>query len=400
MSLNATPSSERLQIGFFGMRNAGKSSLVNAVTGQQLAVVSDVKGTTTDPVKKSMELLPLGPVVIIDTPGYDDEGELGALRVKKTKEILKKTDVAVLVVDATVGVSACDEELIALFKESNIPYIVAYNKSDISADKKPAADNEIYLSALRHSNIDELKGKIADFGKKTAQNKPLIEDIIKKGDLVILVTPIDDSAPKGRIILPQQAVLRNILDCGCTAVVCKETELRATLDMLNKKPDLVITDSQVFGVVSEILPADIRLTSFSIIFARYKGDLLSLVKGAAVLDKLSDGDKLLIAEGCTHHRQCNDIGTVKMPGWIEKYSGKALNFEFVSGGEFPDNIRQYKLVVHCGACMLGGKEMNSRIRACENAGVPVVNYGVAIALMHGILKRSLEVFPDALKLIG
>lgn len=234
MSLNATPSSERLQIGFFGMRNAGKSSLVNAVTGQQLAVVSDVKGTTTDPVKKSMELLPLGPVVIIDTPGYDDEGELGALRVKKTKEILKKTDVAVLVVDATVGVSACDEELIALFKESNIPYIVAYNKSDISADKKPAADNEIYLSALRHSNIDELKGKIADFGKKTAQNKPLIEDIIKKGDLVILVTPIDDSAPKGRIILPQQAVLRNILDCGCTAVVCKETELRATLDMLNK----------------------------------------------------------------------------------------------------------------------------------------------------------------------
>lgn len=400
MSLNATPSSERLQIGFFGMRNAGKSSLVNAVTGQQLAVVSDVKGTTTDPVKKSMELLPLGPVVIIDTPGYDDEGELGALRVKKTKEILKKTDVAVLVVDATVGVSACDEELIALFKESNIPYIVAYNKSDISADKKPAADNEIYLSALRHSNIDELKGKIADFGKKTAQNKPLIEDIIKKGDLVILVTPIDDSAPKGRIILPQQAVLRNILDCGCTAVVCKETELRATLDMLNKKPDLVITDSQVFGVVSEILPADIRLTSFSIIFARYKGDLLSLVKGAAVLDKLSDGDKLLIAEGCTHHRQCNDIGTVKMPGWIEKYSGKALNFEFVSGGEFPDNIRQYKLVVHCGACMLGEKEMNSRIRACENAGVPVVNYGVAIALMHGILKRSLEVFPDALKLIG
>lgn len=399
MSLNSTPSSERLQIGFFGLRNAGKSSVVNAVTGQQLSVVSDVKGTTTDPVKKSMELLPLGPVVIIDTPGYDDEGDLGALRVNKTKEILKKTDVAVLVVDVSAGVSECDKELISLFTESNIPYIIAYNKSDLLENFVEIKENEIYISAVSKYNIKELKDKIASIGKGTKINKPLIDDIIKKGDLVLLVTPIDNSAPKGRIILPQQTVLRNILDCGCTAVVCKETELEATLGMFAKKPDLVITDSQVFGFVDRILPKEIRLTSFSIIFARYKGDLNVLVKGAATLKKLQHGDKILIAEGCTHHRQCNDIGTVKMPGWIKSYTGKDICFDFVSGGEFPENLNDYKLVVHCGACMLGEKEMNNRIKKCIDSDVPMVNYGVAIAAMHGILKRSLEVFPEALKII-
>ena len=399
MSLNITPSSERLQIGFFGARNAGKSSLVNAVTGQQLSVVSDIKGTTTDPVKKSMELLPLGPVVITDTPGYDDEGELGELRVKKTKEILKKTDVAVLVVDAVKGFYACDEELIALFKQADIPYIVAYNKTDIFDGKELSDGNAVYVSALKGTNIDILKNKIAAIGKNTSRHKPLIDDIIKKSELVLLVTPIDESAPKGRIILPQQTVLRNILDCGCTAVVCKETELEETLDMLGRKPDLVVTDSQVFGYVSKILPNDIRLTSFSIVFARYKGDLPSLVRGAAVLSKLENGDRILIAEGCTHHRQCNDIGTVKMPGWIKKFSGKDVHFDFVSGGEFPDDIGQYRLVVHCGGCMLGEKEMNSRIKHCRDSGIPMVNYGVAIAAMHGILRRSLEVFPEVLEIL-
>lgn len=399
MSLSSVPSSERLHIGFFGMRNAGKSSLVNAVTGQQLSVVSDVKGTTTDPVKKAMELLPLGPVVIIDTPGYDDEGELGRLRVDKTKEILRKTDVAVLVVDAKAGLSDNDLELVTLFGEGSIPHLIAYNKSDLLDTIPVHKDNELYVSAKEDININSLIEKIASLGKKETKNKPLVDDLIKSGDLVVLVTPIDESAPKGRLILPQQATLRNILDCGCTAIVCKETELENTLGMLSRKPDLVITDSQVFGYVDEVLPDDIKLTSFSIIFARYKGDLTELVRGAAALLNIKDGDKILIAEGCTHHRQCNDIGTVKMPEWIKKFTGKNISFDFVSGGDFPEKPGEYNLVVHCGACMIGDKEMKSRINTCISSGIPIVNYGVAIATMNGILKRSLEIFPEVLDII-
>lgn len=400
MSLNSTPSSERLKIGFFGIRNAGKSSLVNAVTGQQLSVVSNIKGTTTDPVKKSMELLPMGPVVIIDTPGFDDEGALGELRVNKTNEILRIIDVAVLVVDSVKGVGDYDEKLLSLFKEREVPYIIAYNKADL-LDKIPSPDaNEIYVSSVNTYNINNLKEKIAVIGKTTKAKKPIIDDIINKGELVVLVTPIDESAPKGRIILPQQTLLRNVLDCGCTAIVCKETELTATLSVLNKKPDLVVTDSQVFGFVNKVLPEDVKLTSFSIVFARYKGDLKSLVEGANMLNSLNDGDRILIAEGCTHHRQCNDIGTVKMPSWIKEYTGKSIDFDFVSGGEFPDDLKGYKLVVHCGACMLGEKEMADRIKRCADSQIPIVNYGIAIAQMHGILKRSLEVFPEVLKMLN
>ena len=399
MSLNSSPSSERLHIGFFGMRNAGKSSIVNAVTNQQLSVVSDIKGTTTDPVKKSMELLPIGPVVIIDTPGFDDEGMLGAKRISKTKEILRKTDIAVLVIDAVVGFSDGDRELVSAFEEKKIPYLTVYNKSDLLSSASPEDDNVIYVSARNNFNIERLKEKIASLSKKNTAAKPIVDDIINKGDLVVLVTPIDESAPKGRLILPQQITLRNILDNGCTAVVCKETELEATLARFSKNPELVITDSQVFGFVSRILPKDVPLTSFSIVFARYKGDLVVLVKGAAALKKLKDGDKVLISEGCTHHRQCNDIGTVKMPGWIKKFTGKDITFRFTSGGEFPDNLSEYNLVVHCGGCMLNEKEMKSRINACIQAGVPIVNYGVAIAMMHGILKRSLEVFSDVSEIL-
>lgn len=400
MSLNSVPSSERLHIAFFGLRNAGKSSLVNAVTGQELSVVSSVKGTTTDPVKKAMELLPLGPVVIIDTPGFDDEGALGLLRVKKTKEVLDKTDVAVLVVDSTNGLSEGDKELISIFKQKEVPYIIAYNKMELLEDSFQNKENEIFVSALKKLNIDALKNLIGQKGKKAKTEKPVIDDLIKKGDLVVLVTPIDESAPKGRIILPQQITLRNILDNDCTAIVCKETELKGTLENLSRKPDLVITDSQVFGFVSSVLPSDVKLTSFSIIFARYKGNLTELVKGAAKLKKLKDGDKVLIAEGCTHHRQCNDIGTVKMPGWIQKFTGKNIRFDFTSGGDFPEALSQYSLVVHCGGCMLNEREMNNRIERCISDEVPIVNYGVAIALMHGILERSLEVFPDALEIIN
>ena len=394
MSLNSVTSADRLHIAFFGMRNVGKSSLVNAVTDQDLAVVSDIKGTTTDPVKKSMELLPLGPVVIIDTPGLDDEGELGEKRVAKTKQILAKTDIAVLVVDAAKGTLKQDKEIIELFEEKKLPYIIAYNKSDLLIAKGTLKQNEIYVSALKKENIDALKNKIGTLSKGTLNEKRIVSDLLSEGDTVILVIPIDDAAPKGRLILPQQQTIRDILDSHCTVISCQPEELKGTLKLLNKKPRLVITDSQAFKKVSADTPNDIQLTSFSILFARYKGDLAELVKGAAHLSKLNDGDKILISEGCTHHRQCGDIGTVKLPAWIENFTGKKLEFNFTSGGEFPDNLSDYSLIVHCGGCMLTEKEMKHRIAAAKAAGVPIVNYGIAIAHINGILKRSLEPFPE------
>lgn len=398
MSLNDVSSGERVHIGFFGMRNAGKSSVVNAVTGQSLAVVSDVKGTTTDPVKKAMELLPIGPVVIIDTPGIDDEGELGALRVNKTKEILAKTDVAVLVVDSSRGVSEEDNALINQFKERNIPYVIVYNKNDLSGIDL-ASDNEISVSAVRGDGIKELKEKIGALAKAKAVPKYIVGDILPAGSVVVLVTPIDESAPKGRLILPQQLTLRELLDFRHRVVVCQTEELADTLSVLSRKPDLVITDSQVFGRVSRILPEDVRLTSFSILMARYKGDLETLVNGAIALKSIADGDKILISEGCTHHRQCNDIGTVKMPGWIKEFTGKEPEFVFTSGGEFPDDLSDIRAVIHCGGCMLNEREMKSRIDKAVKSDTPIVNYGVAIAYMNGILKRSLEIFPDLHKKI-
>ena len=390
MGLNDTPSANRVHIGFFGRRNAGKSSVVNAVTGQELAVVSDVKGTTTDPVYKSMELLPLGPVMIIDTPGFDDEGTLGEMRVKKTKQVLNKTDVAVLVVDSVSGLTACDKELVSLFEDKNIPYVIAYNKSDLLENVPEAEKNEIYVSAKNDRNIFELKEKIAAFCKIKQVGKDIVADVLEKGDTVILVIPIDESAPKGRVILPQQQVLRELLDNNCTAVCCQVTELDATIRNLAKKPKLVITDSQAFEQVSKIVPREIGLTSFSILFARYKGDLSKLIEGAKKLKNLKDGDTILISEGCTHHRQCNDIGTVKLPNWIRKYSGRELSFEFTSGTEFPDDLSKYALVVHCGGCMLNETEMKYRISHAAQEGVNIVNYGVAIAQMNGILDRSIE----------
>ena len=375
MSLNETPTAERLHIGFFGMRNAGKSSVVNAVTGQALSIVSDIKGTTTDPVTKSMELLPLGPVVIIDTPGLDDEGELGKMRVEKAKNILAKTDIAVLVVDSAKGLSEQDNDLIAVFKEKKLPYIVAYNKSDLVSSEKTAAENEIFISALSNRNIDELKNMIGRLSARTKNEKRIVADILD----------------------PDEQTIRDILDEHCAAVVCRETELKKTLEMLKVKPKLVITDSQAFGKVSKDTPADIMLTSFSILFARYKGDLSKLVRGAKQLSRLKNGDKVLISEGCTHHRQCNDIGTVKMPGWIENFSGVKPEFVFTSGGEFPEDLSDFSVIVHCGGCMLNEKEMNFRIEKAVRANVPIVNYGIAIAHMHGILKRSLEPFPSILK---
>lgn len=397
MGLNDTASAERIHIGFFGMRNAGKSSVVNAVTGQELSVVSDIKGTTTDPVQKAMELLPLGPVVIIDTPGMDDEGELGELRIKKAKQALRKTDIAVLTVDASKGLSSLDTELIEEFKNRKTPYIVVYNKSDLLTEKPPV--DGIYVSAKTGENINELKETLGSLAKDTKNNKRIVADLLEEGDVVVLVIPIDESAPKGRLILPQQQTIRDILDCGCTAIACRDTELKQTLAALSKKPKLVITDSQAFGRVSKDTPDDIMLTSFSILFARYKGDLEELVKGAAALEKLENGSKVLIAEGCTHHRQCNDIGTVKIPGWVKNFTGKNPQFSFVSGGEFPDSLSDYSLVIHCGACMLNEKEMKSRINCAVGNEIPIVNYGVAIAHMNGILKRSLAPFPDVLKIL-
>lgn len=395
MSLNEVVSGERLHIGFFGLRNAGKSSLVNAVTGQSLAVVSDVKGTTTDPVKKAMELLPLGPVVIIDTPGLDDEGELGALRVEKARGILAKTDLGVLVIDATAGLSGLDRELIALFQQRKTPYVIVHNKCDLLENAPELPGDAMYVSARTGLGIQELKERLGAFAKQVTREKVLCSDLFSPGDLVVLVMPIDESAPKGRLILPQQLTLRDILDHHGIPVCCQDTELKATLAALGKKPALVITDSQAFKRVSADTPEDILLTSFSILMARYKGELETLVRGAAALAELADGDMVLISEGCTHHRQCNDIGTVKIPSLIRKFSGANPEFSFTSGGEFPADLSDYRVVVHCGGCMLNETEMRHRMRVCAEAGVPMVNYGVALAVMNGILERSIEPFHAA-----
>ena len=394
MSLNAVVSAERLHIGFFGLRNAGKSSVVNAVTGQDLAVVSDVKGTTTDPVRKAMELLPLGPVVIIDTPGLDDEGILGELRVKKARRALAQTDIAVLVVDAVRGLTDFDRTLLADFQERSLPHVVVYNKADLLT-RRPEVDG-LYVSAVTGENIHELKERLGSLAQNQDNQKRIVGDLLSPGDVVVLVVPIDSAAPKGRLILPQQQTIRDILDSGCTVVTCRDEELPQTLACLAVKPKLVITDSQVFGKVVNMLPADQPLTSFSILFARYKGELSELVRGAAHLSRLKDGDRILISEGCTHHRQCGDIGTVKMPAWIAKCSNANIEFDFTSGGEFPEDVSRYALIVHCGGCMLNEKEMKHRIRTAMAADVPMVNYGVAIAHMNGILRRSLEVFPQIL----
>lgn len=402
MGLNDTVSAERIHISFFGMRNAGKSSLVNAVTGQDLSVVSDIKGTTTDPVKKAMELLPLGPVLITDTPGLDDEGELGGLRIKKSLETLSRTDIAVVVLDCETGISQKDAELIAALNEKNIPYVTAYNKSDlIISNRKDLKENEIYTSAKTGEGIELLKNFLAGFAKKlkSAEKFP-VRDLLKRGDIVVLVTPIDESAPKGRLILPQQMILRDILDAHASAFVCQESELSETLSALSSDPTLVITDSQVFGKVAQKVPENVPLTSFSILMARYKGDLAELVRGAAALKKLKNGSRVLISEGCTHHRQCNDIGTVKIPGWIKAYTNVSPEFSFTSGGEFPEKLSDYELIVHCGGCMLNEAEMKNRVAKAVNANVPIVNYGIAIAEMHGILRRSLEPFPEILALLN
>ena len=399
MSLNEQASAERMHIGFFGLRNAGKSSVVNAVTGQQLSLVSDIKGTTTDPVQKAMELLPIGPVVIIDTPGIDDEGALGEMRVKRAKRVLNKTDMAILVVDAQKGLQPADNELIGLFKNKEIPYIIAYNKSDLLSGTPECAQNEIYVSARDNININQLKELMGSISGLKQNDKRIVSDLLKPGDIAVLVTPIDSAAPKGRLILPQQQTIRDILDGGAISVVCREHELKGALGALKERPRIVITDSQAFKKVNEDTPADVALTSFSILFARYKGDLKEAARGAAQLDRLKDGDRVLISEGCTHHRQCEDIGTVKLPRWIDNYTHKQLKYEFTSGGEFPEDLSDYALVIHCGGCMLNEREMKSRIRHSVDCGVPITNYGIAIAHIHGILRRALTPFPEILKLL-
>lgn len=398
MGLNDAVTAERIHIGFFGVRNAGKSSLVNAVTGQELSVVSDVKGTTTDPVKKSMELLPLGPVVIVDTPGIDDEGELGGLRIKKARQAVDYCDIAVLVVDARKGLSADDRALIDEFDKKHTPYIIAYNKSDLAEIQPPEGENSICVSATAGKNIYELKEMLGRLAQETKEDKKIAADLLSPGDIAVLVVPIDSAAPKGRLILPQQQTIRDILDGGCSAVVCRDTEFSSTLKSLAVKPKIVITDSQAFGKISRETPEDIWLTSFSILFARYKGNLPALIEGAAKIDRLKDGDKILISEGCTHHRQCDDIGTVKLPAWLKNHTKKDLIFEFSSGGEFPDDLKKYALIVHCGACMLNEKEMVSRVSRAKEQNVPMTNYGITIAHIHGILRRSLQPFPSALAL--
>ena len=389
--MNQTPSGERVHIGFFGRRNAGKSSVVNAVTGQELSVVSEVRGTTTDPVSKAMELLPLGPVVIIDTPGFDDEGSLGELRVRRTRQILNKTDIAVLIVDAAEGLKDCDRELTALFEEKKIPYITVFNKSDLA--DSCSESGVMYVSALTGAGIHELKEKIASM-KPDGSDKRLVADKINAGDLIILVVPIDKAAPKGRLILPQQQAIRDILDTGAAALVTRDTELAETLEKLGRRPDLVITDSQVFGKVDRIIPADVPLTSFSILMARYKGLLDEAVKGVSAISSLRDGDTVLIAEGCTHHRQCGDIGSVKIPKWLLEYTGKDLRFKTVSGTEFPEDLSPYAMVIHCGGCMLSEREVSSRAKNAADQNIPITNYGTMIAFVHGILKRSLGIFPE------
>lgn len=401
MALNQTPASERIHIGFFGRRNAGKSSVMNAVTGQNLAVVSDVKGTTTDPVYKTMELLPLGPVMVIDTPGIDDEGELGMLRVRKSRQVLNKTDLAILVVDGSEGMRQEDLDMKALFEKKEIPYLIVYNKADLMGQKghtTEAAEHEIWVSALTGNGIQELKEKIGAM-KKADVERDLVEGLVQPGDLVLLVTPIDKAAPKGRLILPQQMTIRSLLDHGCMAMVVRDTELSDALTKLGRKPDLVITDSQAFGKVSQIVPKEIPLTSFSILMARYKGDLEQVIEGVSMLDSLEDGDKILISEGCTHHRQCNDIGTVKLPGWIREYTQKNVEFCFTSGTEFPEDLSEYKMIVHCGACMLNEREMKYRQAWAKDQNIAMTNYGILIAHVHGILKRSVEPFPAVAALL-
>lgn len=408
MSLNNTPLSERIHIGFFGRTNAGKSSLINAITGQQVSLVSDVRGTTTDPVKKSMELLPLGPVVFIDTPGLDDNSQLGELREKRTRDILNQIHIAVIVADILEGITEVERKLEIQLKEAQIPYLVAYNKKDLlkETNKKPGVESDkcdsekqeetetedkIYVSAVTGENIGLLKEKIAGL-KIGREEKRLVADLLNPGDHVVLVIPIDKAAPKGRLILPQQQTIRDILDAGCTLSVCQVENIEDTLELLQKPPKLVITDSQVFSKVKEVIPENIMLTSFSILFARYKGDLESTVKGAFQIEELEDGDKILISEGCTHHRQCGDIGTEKLPKWILKYTGKNLTFEFTSGGDFPENIKDYKLIIHCGACMLNEKQMQARMARAKINKIPMTNYGIAIAYLNGILKRSIKPF--------
>lgn len=392
MGLNDTPSSERLHIGFFGRRNAGKSSVVNAVTGQEMAVVSETRGTTTDPVQKSMELLPVGPVVIIDTPGFDDEGALGEKRVRRTRQILNRTDLAVLVVDAAAGIGPCERQLLDLFRQKDIPYIVAMNKSDLLDEVPSQNETQIWISAKTGDGIYALKEKIAKKGSEGSTHRPLIEDLLCPGDIVLLVIPIDKAAPKGRLILPQQMMIRAILDADGIPVCIKEDRIGQTLALLNQKPRLVVTDSQVFERVAREVPEDIRMTSFSILMARYKGFLDEALRGAAAISSLGDGDRVLISEGCTHHRQCGDIGTVKLPAWLEQATGAHLLYETSSGHGFPDDLHPYSLIIHCGACMLGDREVLYRMKCAQDQGVPFTNYGTAIAQMKGILKRSTQVF--------
>ncbi|MFQ9557725.1 MAG: [FeFe] hydrogenase H-cluster maturation GTPase HydF [Blautia sp.] len=408
MGMNQTPASERVHVSFFGKRNAGKSSIINAVTGQDLAIVSSVMGTTTDPVYKTMELLPLGPVMVIDTPGIDDEGELGALRVHKSYQVLNKTDIAILVIDSTAGKGEEELELIHRFHKKGIPYLIVYNKIDLLSTEKikdlamSVRAGEVLVSASDGMNIQELKEKIASLKPEDTHKYPLIQDLIEPLDLVILVVPIDKAAPKGRLILPQQQTIRDILERGALSLVVRDTELKSTLDHFLAQgvcPKLVVTDSQAFARVSKAVPENITLTSFSILFSRYKGELETQLKGIAALSSIEDGDRILIAEGCTHHRQCGDIGTCKMPEWIRNYTGKKPVFEFTSGTEFPDDVSSYKMVVHCGGCMLNEREMKYRIACCQDQGVPITNYGILIAQVTGILKRSLGPFPEMQKLI-
>ena len=408
MGMNQTPASERVHISFFGKRNAGKSSVINAITGQDLAIVSSVRGTTTDPVYKTMELLPLGPVMIIDTPGIDDEGELGALRVRKSHQVLNKTDIAILVVDSTTGKGEEELALIHRFHKKGIPYLVVYNKIDLLSGEEikdlamSVRSGEVLVSAADGMNIQELKEKIATLKPEDTHKYPLIQDLIEPLDLVILVVPIDKAAPKGRLILPQQQTIRDILERGALSLVVRDTELKSTLDHFLSQgvcPKLVVTDSQAFARVSKDVPENITLTSFSILFSRYKGELETQLEGVAALSSIQDDDRILIAEGCTHHRQCGDIGTCKIPDWIRNYTGKKPVFEFTSGTEFPDDVSSYKMVVHCGGCMLNEREMKYRIACCHDQGVPITNYGLLIAQVTGILKRSLGPFPEMQKLV-
>lgn len=400
MGLNNTPSAERVHIGIFGKRNAGKSSVINAITNQSLAIVSDIKGTTTDPVSKAMELLPLGPVIIVDTPGLDDVGELGKMRVQKSYQVLNKTDIGILVVDGTLGTTTEDEALIARFKEKNIPYIIVMNKLDLVKEdflhineSTYNLSNTIWVSSTTNENIHELKEMIA---KQVTTDEPkfkIVADLLNPSDFVVLVVPIDKAAPKGRLILPQQQTIRDILEANAIAIVVKESELKETLQNLGKKPKLVITDSQVFAKVSAETPKDILLTSFSILFARYKGDLEETIKGVRALESLKDNDTILISEGCTHHRQCDDIGKVKIPKWVIQYTNKHLNFEFTSGTEFPCDLSRYKMIIHCGGCTLNEREMKYRVKCAKDQNIPITNYGILISYIQGILKRTVEPFP-------